>query len=95
MLILPSILIIIIVAILYMSYSDQKVNSNDTRQIAQPEKVIVGYKNQTYDITDFVKKHPGGKHVLLENNGKDVEQLMIENEHSSNAYKTLEKYIVK
>jgi len=59
------------------------------------EQVIVTYKNCSFDITDFVLKHPGGKAILLQNNGKDVERLMAQNEHSEEAYKILEKYKIK
>lgn len=56
------------------------------------EKVIVTYKGSKYDITNFVKKHPGGRAILLQNNGKDIEQPMLKIGHTENAYKTLEKY---
>lgn len=55
-------------------------------------RIIVTYKNDKYDITDFIKRHPGGKDVLIKNNGKDIEQLMIVNEHSEHAYNLLRKY---
>lgn len=54
--------------------------------------VIVTYKGNQYNITDFIKRHPGGRKVLIENNGKDIEQLMIERGHSAHAYGLLEKY---
>lgn len=59
------------------------------------DKVIVTYKESKYNITDFVKKHPGGKAILLQNNGKDVEQLMFDNGHTEKAYLILEKYKIK
>ena len=58
-------------------------------------KIIVQFKGSQYDITNFAKKHPGGKNILIENNGNDIEKLMIENDHSKNAYKLLEKYLLK
>lgn len=68
---------------------NQVIRSN-TNMI--PEKIIVTFRGSLYDITNFVKKHPGGKNILLENNGKDIEYLMIGNGHSDYAYKLLEKY---
>lgn len=56
------------------------------------ETVIVNFKGSKYNITDYIVKHPGGKKVLLDNNGKDIEKLMLENKHSNNAYEILEKY---
>lgn len=71
--------------------------NNLIKSTEQPkqEKIIVQFRGSQYDITNFAKKHPGGKIVLVENNGKDIEKLMMENEHSENAYKLLEKYIIK
>jgi len=59
------------------------------------EIIMVTYKGSKYDITDFIKKHPGGKDVLIEYNGKDIEQVMIENEHSAHAFSKLEKYKIE
>jgi len=61
----------------------------------QTKKIIVTYKGSSYDISDFIKFHPGGKDVLIENNGNDVEKLMLENQHSIEAYEKLEKYKIK
>lgn len=41
---------------------------------------------------DFVKNHPGGEEILIENNGKDIDELMIDVGHSSDAYDILAKY---
>ena len=59
------------------------------------KKIFVTFQGSKYDITSFAKKHPGGKTVLVENNGKDIEQLMIENGHSDNAYKTLDTFKIQ
>ncbi|BCS83455.1 putative cytochrome B5-like protein [Cotonvirus japonicus] len=56
------------------------------------EKIIVTFKGDKYDITDFLKKHPGGKNVLIENNHKDIEQIMMDYGHSNNAYRMLQRY---
>lgn len=76
------------------SISKNNIHVESLEKLKQ-EKIIVQFKDSQYDITNFAKKHPGGKTVLMENNGKDIEKLMIENEHSENAYKLLEKYILK
>lgn len=86
----------IILLIRYIFFSnkigDMETNGEATVTSEPNTRVIVTFRDEKYDITDFVKKHPGGKQILLENNGKDVEQLMAENEHSERAYKLLEKY---
>jgi cytochrome b involved in lipid metabolism len=70
-------------------------NSNKPNKSENSNKIIVQFRGYEYDITDFVRKHPGGKQLLLENNGNDIEKLMLENEHSANAYNILEKYKIK
>ena len=62
------------------------------RTNSKKEKIIIAYKGGNYDITDFIKKHPGGKEILKENNGKNIEQQMLDAGHSNNAYNILEKY---
>jgi len=67
----------------------------DDPTAVKKETVIVTFKGNSYDVTDFVMHHPGGKSVLIKNNGKDVEQLMAANQHSEHAYETLAKYLIK
>lgn len=55
-------------------------------------KVIVYFKGNKYDITQFLLKHPGGKNILEQNNGNDIEELMKYYEHSKYAYQLLEQY---
>lgn len=57
-------------------------------------KIIVTYKDKRYDVTEFALSHPGGKDVLLENKGKDVEETMREIGHSEVAYKMLDKFLI-
>jgi len=94
--------IIIIVGILGTFFSAQikeMSNQNNTPEVnhtnpIEPKKdrTIVTYKGSQYDVTDFIIHHPGGKRAIMNNNGKDVEQLMLDNQHSKNAYDILAKY---
>lgn len=88
--------IVSVIIILYVFFSEQiretykkKMNPDGPDKIPQ---IIVTYKGDKYNITNFIKKHPGGKTVLINNNGNDIEKLMLENEHSESAYKILERY---
>lgn len=71
---------------------DQTPSNSIEQYKCTNERIIVYYKENKYDVTNFVKRHPGGKEVLIENNGKNIESLMNENEHSSHAFTVLEKY---
>ena len=39
--------------------------------------VIVKYKGELYDVTDFVDSHPGGKDRILDFQGKDMTEAMM------------------
>ena len=88
-------IIFVIISIYILSNQNTILLNNHNNSESKKDnidKVVIKFKNNQYDITDFIKKHPGGKQVLFENNGNDVEKIMIENEHSDYAYKVLEKF---
>lgn len=50
-----------------------------------------------YDITDFLDDHPGGAELILEYGGKDITEIMADEEshvHSDAAYEMLEEYLI-
>jgi cytochrome b involved in lipid metabolism len=59
------------------------------------DKVIVYYQNEPYDVTNYIKRHPGGDNVIVKMNGKDVTADMKEIGHSKGAYRILEKFKVE
>jgi len=57
--------------------------------------VTVGTK--VYDITDFLEDHPGGSDLILEYGGKDIADILTDedsHEHSESAYEILEENLV-
>ena len=56
------------------------------------EKLIVTFKDAQYDLTEFCEQHPGGKEVLIEQKGQNIEEAMKEIGHSSEAYKLLDNF---
>ncbi|KAF8648173.1 hypothetical protein AX16_006369 [Volvariella volvacea WC 439] len=57
----------------------------------------ISRKGKVYDVTGFLKDHPGGDDYILNWAGKDVEEIMKdkgEHEHSDSAYEMLEEYVV-
>jgi cytochrome b involved in lipid metabolism len=56
------------------------------------DRIIVTYQGNKYDLTDFVAKHPGGSQILINAKDSDIEEAMIENNHSNNAFRMLERY---
>lgn len=54
--------------------------------------VWIIYKGNVYDVTDFVKDHPGGAELILEKAGKDATKAFNGAGHSSDAVNDLKKY---
>ncbi|XP_023029470.1 cytochrome b5 [Leptinotarsa decemlineata] len=48
--------------------------------------------NKVYDVTAYLKEHPGGEEVLLEHAGKDGSEAFEEADHSSDARELMTKY---
>lgn len=58
------------------------------------EKLIVDFKNESYDLTKFILKHPGGVNTLNQNY-KNFERIFYEFDHSKAAEHLLEEYRIK
>ncbi|KAI0601769.1 hypothetical protein F4775DRAFT_539138 [Biscogniauxia sp. FL1348] len=61
------------------------------------ESCYVTIGNNVYDITDFVEAHPGGPELVLEYAGKDVKNILRDEDshtHSDSAYEILEESLV-
>lgn len=56
---------------------------------------LVKYNGETYDIADFLDKHPGGRSILEKYNNKDITRAFDDINHSDFAKKQMESYIVK
>ncbi|KAH8365487.1 hypothetical protein KR093_001267 [Drosophila rubida] len=54
--------------------------------------VWIIYKGNVYDVTGFVKNHPGGEDLILEVAGKDATKAFNGAGHSSDAVNDLKKY---
>jgi len=92
--------ILIIGAFIYLVITSKSPDTivKETQQPtprASDDEIIVTYKDKKYNLTEFALSHPGGKDVLLENNGKNIEESMDEVGHSKNAYRMLDKYLIK
>ncbi|GAB6021065.1 hypothetical protein CHUAL_003699 [Chamberlinius hualienensis] len=54
---------------------------------------IVMY-DKVYDVTDFLKEHPGGYEVLLEHAGRDATVAFRGSNHSKAAVNSMEQYLI-
>lgn len=88
--------LIAILIYIFFSGEAQKALAEQKRAAIKSKEVpqtIVTFKGKRYNITSFIKKHPGGEEALKDLHEKDIEQLMLDNEHSVKAYQILEKYV--
>ncbi|KAJ3798932.1 oxidoreductase [Lentinula aff. detonsa] len=64
---------------------------------ASPSSCWISYKGKVFDVTGFLRDHPGGDDILLKYAGQDVEKVMkdkTEHEHSDSAYDILDEYFI-
>ncbi|KAF8886544.1 fatty acid-2 hydroxylase [Infundibulicybe gibba] len=54
-------------------------------------------ENKVYDVSPFLKDHPGGDDMILKCAGQDIGDVMrdkLEHEHSDSAYEMLDDYVI-
>lgn len=83
-------IIIIVVNYYYKLFSKEHL---EIKEIS-PRQLTVKMGNNTYDVTNYASKHPGGYEILTKHNGQDISEPMKSIGHSSHAYKILNKYLV-
>jgi cytochrome b involved in lipid metabolism len=62
----------------------------DISNMRKNNRIILIRKNTVYDVTNFIKDHPGGKNSIIKNHYKDNQ--INYNYHSNQAKKLWEKY---
>ncbi|XP_033755379.1 fatty acid 2-hydroxylase-like [Pecten maximus] len=69
----------------------------EVKELVKQGQVVVISDAKVYDVSDFVERHPGGKHYLLDHVGEDVTNLMSgesPHQHTSAATAILKKYCI-
>lgn len=70
------------------------------KQVAKhnsPDSTWVIVNDKVFNVTQFLKDHPGGDDLILEHAGTDVTEIMqdqLEHEHSDAAYDLLSEYCI-
>lgn len=79
----------------YKFFYTEVEKDNDNIDCSENNKFVsnfvVYYKDEKYNIADFINLHPGGKKILLEQENKDITQLFDNIKHSKKAIKLLDK----
>ena len=70
----------------------KKYTKEEITKLNNNGKCYIIRKNKIYDVTDFIKYHPGGSVWILKNRDKDVDSDY--KFHSYNAKKKWRKYFI-
>ncbi|GFO34777.1 cytochrome b5 [Plakobranchus ocellatus] len=81
------------------SHEDQEnVQPRFTRQEvadhSSPDSCWIVVNNRVYDVTLFLRMHPGGDDIILEYGGYDATTAFIEKGHSPDAFDMLSEYCI-
>ena len=49
---------------------------------------------EVYDVTDYLKEHPGGDDLIMEHSGRDASRAFHSKPHSKKAQETLKRYLI-
>eukprot|EP01100_Stratorugosa_tubuloviscum_P010465 TRINITY_DN449_c0_g1_i1.p1 TRINITY_DN449_c0_g1~~TRINITY_DN449_c0_g1_i1.p1 ORF type:complete len:348 (-),score=128.34 TRINITY_DN449_c0_g1_i1:98-1141(-) len=73
----------------------RKISLEEVKHHNSEESGWLAIDYYVYDVTSFIKKHPGGKQILIEHLGKDATKAFKSDEihsHSKAAHRMLESY---
>lgn len=68
----------------------------ETKNVEKSDEddLVVKYKNEDYDISDFIVKHPGGVNYLNKKNNKSIDEDFEKFKHSKAAEYLMKEYKV-
>jgi cytochrome b involved in lipid metabolism len=93
MIVLVLLMMATMILIYCLSYDQNKIVAIKNSNLSMPPtKTVVVFNNEKYDLTDFLKIHPGGSDIIEKYNHKDITDIMRKAKHSQNAYTKLAKY---
>lgn len=73
--------------------------SHNNESLSNTKKIVTTFRGGTYDVTDFVKNHPGGS-VIKKAAGKDLDEVWSDNgvgwhKNNTKVMNILKKYKIK
>ena len=70
---------------------ERKIKLKEVAKHTKKEDVWIVLYGNVYNVTDYVKMHPGGD-VIMQGAGKDATDLFIQQGHQADAFQFMEKY---
>lgn len=71
---------------------DRHYTVEEVKEHSNAKSCWIIIRDGVYDVTYFLKNHPGGPNILLEHAGTDVTTMFRWFAHSKNARAMMEKY---
>ena len=63
--------------------------------VSAPGLCLVALDRRAYDTTDFVERHPGGSHLMLNKRGRDVSEIFDAFPHSLRAHNLMQTQMLR
>ncbi|ELU12236.1 hypothetical protein CAPTEDRAFT_190853 [Capitella teleta] len=70
------------------------IRMSDVSVHSEADSCWMVVNDNVYDITQFLREHPGGEDVLLEHGGRDATEPFKEVAHSEDASTTLQRFFI-
>lgn len=64
-----------------MTKNEKELTDGEIKQLIDSGKAIVILFGAVYDLTSFLKKHPGGSQIILDHVGQDSTEFFVEVGH--------------
>lgn len=71
---------------------DRQISLDEVKKHNKDDSLWMVIHDNVYDVTSFLKEHPGGEEALQENAGSDATQGFEDVGHSKDARELLKKY---
>ncbi|XP_051160541.1 fatty acid 2-hydroxylase [Leptopilina boulardi] len=74
---------------------EMKINDsdNENNSVNGNNEFLVKYRGKNYEISDFLKKHPGGSKILQPFKGLSLDDVLIQNPHSEAALHIFQEFV--
>ncbi|KAK0045193.1 cytochrome b5 [Biomphalaria pfeifferi] len=77
--------------------SENKIPTFSRREVADhccSQSCWMVIDNKVYDVTRFLRSHPGGEDIMLEHGGHDATSAFFDKGHSRDAFNMLAEYCI-
>eukprot|EP00096_Caligus_rogercresseyi_P015091 TRINITY_DN7545_c0_g1_i1.p1 TRINITY_DN7545_c0_g1~~TRINITY_DN7545_c0_g1_i1.p1 ORF type:complete len:103 (+),score=24.23 TRINITY_DN7545_c0_g1_i1:137-445(+) len=70
------------------------ISLKEVSQHSSPNDIWIVIFNKVFNVTEFIKEHPGGSDIMLEYGGRDATLAFLGSGHSQDAFDILKDYCI-